>query len=179
MRRGAKRKSADRKKKEEEEEEGEEEEEEGEEAESEDEEDRSIHSRRRNPNKFLENRQGRLKFKHASSLEEVHYIVHAPPAYHYSLDGFADETVEETWYTKKTQQRTTLAHLHIIIYLPYHKSITRSLARTMRPTQVLLLQLETHTIIDSLKNNPHYSDTTTHNTCHNIRPHTHAKTLRL
>ena len=57
----------------------------------------SIHSRRRNPNKFDENRQGRLKFKHAASLEEIHYIVHAPPAYHLSLDGFADETVEETW----------------------------------------------------------------------------------
>lgn len=64
----------------------------------EDDEDRSLHSRRRNPNKFIENRQGRLKFKHAASLEEIHYIVHAPPAYHYSLDGFADETVEETWY---------------------------------------------------------------------------------
>lgn len=73
------------------------EEQEDEEVEEEEEEDRSIHSRRRNPNKLHESRQGRLKFRHAASLEEVHYIVHAPPAYHYSLDGFADDDVEETW----------------------------------------------------------------------------------
>jgi hypothetical protein len=57
----------------------------------------SLHARRKNPEKPLKVKEGRLRFKHAHSLEEVHFIIDAPPAYHLSLDGFADENVEENW----------------------------------------------------------------------------------
>ncbi len=59
---------------------------------------KSLHSRRKHPPLRMPEKTAKLKFRNQESLEEIHFFNREEiPAFHCSLDGIADDTVEENW----------------------------------------------------------------------------------